>query len=204
MLLDSALLLGAGIRSFASRDCPSSSSSCAASAFASGSQPKRLERRHPAIRRGQTRPVEQKHLWQRALGDRAIRLNGALDVIASQFKLSARTILAEGAHLAPMLAASDRPMASRLREACRTVGRSKLDESAQRIESTAGSGSILSCPRRKRSRCARSVPTSAEPAQGSPRTGAFADGACARPGHQCAVRRRERHGQDDGGRSARQ
>jgi SpoVK/Ycf46/Vps4 family AAA+-type ATPase len=66
-----------------------------------------------------------------------MRLNGALDVIAGQFKLSARTIQAEGTHLAPAVAISDRPD-SVMWSACRTIGRSKLDELAQRIESAAG------------------------------------------------------------------
>ena len=60
-----------------------------------------------------------------------------LDGIAGQFKLSARTIQAEGAHLAPMLAASDKPD-SLLWSACRGMGRARLDELAQRIESGAG------------------------------------------------------------------
>ena len=38
--------------------------------------------------------AEQKELWQQVLGSAAHRLNGALDGIASQFRLSARTILA--------------------------------------------------------------------------------------------------------------
>ena len=105
--------------------------------FVSASQPQPLER--PALRFTVDKPdpVEQKRLWQEALGAGATRLNGALDGIASQFKLSARTIQAEGAHLAPALAASDRPD-SVMWSACRTIGRSKLDELAQRIESRAG------------------------------------------------------------------
>jgi AAA+ superfamily predicted ATPase len=104
--------------------------------FVSASQPQPLER--PTLRFAVNKPdqVEQKHLWQQALGDGAIRLNGALDGIAGQFKLSARTIQAEGAHLAPTLAASDRPDRV-MWSACRTIGRSKLDELAQRIESVA-------------------------------------------------------------------
>jgi AAA+ superfamily predicted ATPase len=104
--------------------------------FVSASQPQPLER--PSLRFVVNKPdqVEQKHLWQQALGDGAIRLNGALDGIAGQFKLSARTIQAEGAHLAPALAASDRPD-NVMWSACRAIGRSKLDELAQRIESVA-------------------------------------------------------------------
>lgn len=82
-------------------------------------------------------PNDQKLLWQQALGSGAMRLNGTLDGIAGQFKLSARTIEAEGAHLAPSLVDSDRPEGV-MWSACRTIGRSKLDELAQRIESVAG------------------------------------------------------------------
>jgi AAA+ superfamily predicted ATPase len=104
--------------------------------FVSASQPQPLER--PTLRFAVNKPdqVEQKYLWQLALGDGAIRLNGALDGIAGQFKLSARTIQVEGAHLAPTLVASDRPDRV-IWSACRTIGRSKLDELAQRIESVA-------------------------------------------------------------------
>jgi SpoVK/Ycf46/Vps4 family AAA+-type ATPase len=63
-------------------------------------------------------------------------LNGALEGIAGQFKLSARTIQVEGAQLAPTLAASDRPDRV-MWSACRAIGRSKLDELAQRIDSAA-------------------------------------------------------------------
>ena len=109
--------------------------------FVSASQPQPLARPTLRFTVDKPDPVEQKYLWQEALGAGADRLNGALDVtldgIAGQFKLSARTIQAEGAHLAPTLAASDRPD-SVMWSACRTIGRSKLDELAQRIETVAG------------------------------------------------------------------
>lgn len=105
--------------------------------FVSASQPQPLER--PSLRFTIDKPdaVDQKRLWQKALGAGADRLDGALNGIAGQFKLSARTIQAEGAHLAPTLAASDRPD-SIMWSVCRTIGRAKLDELAQRIESGAG------------------------------------------------------------------
>jgi len=105
--------------------------------FVSASQPQPLERSTLRFTVDKPDPAEQKRLWQQALGAGALQLNGALDGIASQFKLSARTIQAEGAHLASTLAVSDRPD-SIVWSACRTVGRSKLDELAQRIESIAG------------------------------------------------------------------
>jgi AAA+ superfamily predicted ATPase len=105
--------------------------------FVSASQPQRLER--PALRFTVDKPdqAEQKRLWRQALGAGAAGLDGALDGIAGQFKLGARTILAEGARLAPALLASDRPV-SLLWSACRAVGRTNLDELAQRIDSAAG------------------------------------------------------------------
>jgi AAA+ superfamily predicted ATPase len=105
--------------------------------FVSAAQPQPFER--SALRFTLNKPdaIEQKRLWQEALGAGATRLDGALDGIAGQFKLSARTIQGEGAYLAPTLAVSDRPD-SVMWSACRTMGRSKLDELAQRIESIAG------------------------------------------------------------------
>ena len=105
--------------------------------FVSASQPQPLERPSLRFTVDKPNPAEQKRLWQRALGAGAVRLDGALDGIAGQFKLSARTIQGEGAHLVPTLASSDRPE-SVMWTACRTMGRSKLDELAQRIESVAG------------------------------------------------------------------
>jgi hypothetical protein len=114
--------------------------------FVSASLPQPLDR--PGVRFSVDKPdaVEQKILWQQALGTAtrphgAARLNGAfaatLDGIAGQFKLSARSIQAEAAQLAPTLAASDHPDRV-MWSACRTLGRSRLDELAQRIESAAG------------------------------------------------------------------
>jgi AAA+ superfamily predicted ATPase len=136
MLLDSTLLVSCG-----SDPLPAAASRFLAQlrglVFVSASQPQRLER--PALRFTVDKPdqAEQKRLWRQALGAGAAGLDGALDGIAGQFKLGARTILAEGARLAPALLASDRPV-SLLWSACRAVGRTNLDELAQRIDSAAG------------------------------------------------------------------
>lgn len=80
--------------------------------------------------------AEQRHLWQQALGDSAERLRSGLDVIASQFRLSAQTIQTQGALLRPELAVSDDPDTV-LWDACRSLSRSRLDALAQRIEPAA-------------------------------------------------------------------
>ena len=105
--------------------------------FVSAGQRQMLER--PALRFTVDKPgpAEQKRLWRQALGAGADRLNGALDGIAGQFKLSARTIAAEGAQLARTVAAGDEPD-NAIWSACRTLGRSRLDDLAQRIEASAG------------------------------------------------------------------
>ncbi len=117
--------------------------------FVSARQPQPLER--VSLRFAVDKPgaLEQKRLWRQALGlgasqpDGALdrqpdaSLDAALDLVAGQFKLSARTIEAEGARLAPLLAASDRP-ASAMRSVCRALGYAQLDELAQRIDAVAG------------------------------------------------------------------
>ena len=105
--------------------------------FVSAGAPEVFERRTLSFTVNKPGAIEQKHLWQLALGSSAARLNGALDGIASQFSFSARPIQIQGAQLAHTLAGSDRPDAL-MWSACRTMGRSKLDELAQRIESVVG------------------------------------------------------------------
>lgn len=81
--------------------------------------------------------TEQKYLWEQALGSAAHRLNGSLDSIASQFRLSAQTILSTGEELRAAVTESDGPDAM-LWQACRTASRSRLDDLAQRLEPAAG------------------------------------------------------------------
>ncbi|MDB5750739.1 MAG: putative ATPase, family, partial [Ramlibacter sp.] len=111
--------------------------------FVSARQPQPLERANLRFAVDKPGALEQKRLWRQALGAGArdgksdAALEDALDLVAGQFKLSARAIAAEGARLAPRLVASDRP-GSLLRAACRTLGHARLDELAQRIDATAG------------------------------------------------------------------
>ncbi|HEU0297982.1 MAG TPA: ATP-binding protein [Longimicrobium sp.] len=82
-------------------------------------------------------PLDQKRLWEQALGPAAAELNGALDALAAQFRLSARAILAAGAEAGAALRDSDRPDRV-LWGVCRALGRPRLEELAQRIEPAAG------------------------------------------------------------------
>jgi hypothetical protein len=86
--------------------------------------------------------AEQKHLWEQALDSAAHRLNGSLDSIASQFRLSAQTILSVGEELRTAVAESRAPDVM-LWEACRGASRSRLDDLAQRLESATGWGDLV-------------------------------------------------------------
>ena len=90
------------------------------------------------LRFGVNKPAaaEQKQLWEQALGAAAARLNGALDGVATQYRLSAQTIFAAGNELRDALAADLEPNAL-LWRACRSVSRTKLDDLAQRLEALA-------------------------------------------------------------------
>ena len=92
----------------------------------------------PSLRASVNKPeaIDQRALWEQALGPAAARLNGSLDGIASQFRLSAQTILRTGQELRGALAVDDTPDAL-LWQACRGAGRSKLNELAQRIDPSA-------------------------------------------------------------------
>jgi hypothetical protein len=81
--------------------------------------------------------AEQKQLWREVLGSSAARLNGSLDGVASQFRLSTQTIVATGTDARAAMAASDQPDAI-LWRVCRDASRSRLDDLAQRLEPAAG------------------------------------------------------------------
>jgi hypothetical protein len=92
----------------------------------------------PALQFAVDKPgaADQRRLWARALGVEAARLNGALDGVATQFRLSAETIARTGEALRPALAASPTPDAA-LGQACRASVRNGLDDLAQRVEPAA-------------------------------------------------------------------
>ncbi|MDB5970546.1 MAG: putative ATPase, family [Hydrocarboniphaga sp.] len=80
--------------------------------------------------------LDQKQLWTQALGAGAARLNGTLDGVAAQFRLSARTIAQTAAELPNDHTADMAPDA--LWQACRSSEHTRLNELAQRIEPAAG------------------------------------------------------------------
>jgi hypothetical protein len=79
-------------------------------------------------------PLEQKRLWTQALGPLATaRLNGALDGVGTQFRLSADTIVRTAERLRPRLLTA--PAADALLwQECRGLARHRLDDLAQRVE----------------------------------------------------------------------
>jgi ATPase family associated with various cellular activities (AAA) len=104
--------------------------------FLSSSHAQPVERAALRSEVNKPEPPEQKQLWQQALGHGMVRLNGSLDGLAGQFRLSARTIQAEAAYLSPALGAAERPDQV-VWSACRKIARMKLDDLAQRIEPAA-------------------------------------------------------------------
>jgi hypothetical protein len=77
--------------------------------------------------------VDQKSLWQAALGPAAASLNGAVDSVSAQFRLSAEAILRTGATLRDTLPTEAHP-ARALWRACRSSARTRLDDLAQRVD----------------------------------------------------------------------
>jgi predicted nucleic acid-binding protein len=73
--------------------------------------------------------TEQKRLWERSLAATGVNLNGALDALSEQFKLSAKTIFTTSA-----LAGADQD----LWNVCRSLARPKLEDLAQRLVPCAG------------------------------------------------------------------
>ena len=72
-------------------------------------------------------PAGQKRIWEKALGETAIRANGTVDALAEQFRLSAKTIHSTAA-TGP----------EQLWSMCRSLARPRLEDLAQRIVPAAG------------------------------------------------------------------
>jgi hypothetical protein len=103
-----------------------------------------LRLRRPILSFEVTKPdaPEQKRLWQLVLGTNSRALNGALDGVTSQFRLSARTIAVAGVGVNEQVAAGE-PAAKAVWSACRDSGRSRLDELAQHIPPCANWGDLV-------------------------------------------------------------
>jgi len=107
------------------------------------------ERQHPRQRPLITFDVpplthnEQLAIWNSNLGTAAAELNGQVEALASQFNLSTPTILAACLKIKGEMGKreeeenSTSPIQNQLWDICRTMARSRLDDLAQRIESTA-------------------------------------------------------------------
>src|SRR5439155_14285472 len=95
-------------------------------------EPPRLRR--PMISHELSKPdvAEQKRLWQAALGAHGHLLNGALDGLTAQFRLTARGIAEAGAAVSERIEAGE-PAATAMWYACRDGVRRGLVEFAQRI-----------------------------------------------------------------------
>jgi len=102
--------------------------------FLASREPVRLSRAILRFDVDKPAPVDQKRLWQQALGPAAASLNGSLDVLSGHFRLSARTIATTSA----LTAADPSALATHLWRACRSLARPRLEDLAQRIVPTAG------------------------------------------------------------------
>jgi hypothetical protein len=96
--------------------------------------PVHLERLSLRYEVNKPEPAAQKRLWQRALGPAAESLNGLLDNLSEQFRLSAETISALGA---AAIAGDGRVDPDVLWKVCRALARPRLEDLAQRIHPVA-------------------------------------------------------------------
>ncbi|MEM7761581.1 MAG: ATP-binding protein, partial [Cyanobacteria bacterium P01_A01_bin.40] len=87
-----------------------------------------------------TKPTttEQRTLWQSALSRQQLHLDSYIDILVSQFYLSAPEINAASANIAGKSSLEDCLIENSLWNACRTQARPRLESLAQRIEAVAG------------------------------------------------------------------
>jgi len=98
--------------------------------FLATREPVRLGRTFVRLDADKPGPTEQKQLWRNALGETAESLNGALDDLSQQFRLSARLISSTGS----LLSTQRGPLsAGEVWDECRSLARPKLEDLAQRI-----------------------------------------------------------------------
>jgi hypothetical protein len=93
-----------------------------------------LRLRRPTLCHEVAKPdaAEQRRLWALGLGEHAGALNGALDGVASLFRLSARSIAVAATSVHERIAAGE-PAAAALWRTCRGDGQHRLDALATRI-----------------------------------------------------------------------
>ena len=108
----------------------------------STSQVRRPHRLRPCVTFDIKPPTssEQRQVWQGALGDIAGKLNGHIDSLVSHFNLSATAIQSASLKVGGSSSASDDSgggLSQRLWTVCREQARPRLDELAQRIDSSA-------------------------------------------------------------------
>jgi hypothetical protein len=98
--------------------------------FLATREPVRLTRTFIRLDANKPGPVEQKQLWRNALGAAAESLNGTLDDLSEQFRLSARLISTTSYMLSSQ---EGRLAADEVWDECRLLARPKLEDLAQRI-----------------------------------------------------------------------
>jgi hypothetical protein len=98
--------------------------------FLATREPVRLTRTFVRLDAYKPGPVEQKNLWRNTLGAAAESLNGTLDDLSEQFRLSARLISSTGYLLSSQ---EGQLAANEVWDACRLLARPKLEDLAQRI-----------------------------------------------------------------------
>ena len=98
--------------------------------FLSSREPARVTRTFLRLDANKPGPLEQQRLWSRSLGAGAAGLNGALDDLSEQFRLSARMIHSTGSLLGSR---EGQLQADDVWDACRSLARPKLEDLAQRI-----------------------------------------------------------------------
>jgi hypothetical protein len=95
-------------------------------------------------------PTSQKQLWAKALGPVGAKLNGHLDEIAEQFRLSAETIASVGPLVAATADDSGTADPDKLWTACRSLSRPRLEDLAQRIPPVAAWDDLILPENQKR------------------------------------------------------
>jgi hypothetical protein len=91
-------------------------------------------------------PAGQRELWHTALGAAGESLNGHLDPLAGQFRLSAETILELCESATAREPADGEALSNQLWSACRDVSRPRLESLAQRIVPSAGWDDLILPP----------------------------------------------------------